>query len=27
VVICDPSLSDAQRVAMQGQMNSYWAVY
>jgi len=27
VIICDPSLSDAQRVAMQVQMNSYWAVY
>ncbi|HUT20680.1 MAG TPA: arabinofuranosidase catalytic domain-containing protein [Anaerolineae bacterium] len=27
VVICDPSLSDAQRVAMQGRVNSYWMVY
>ena len=27
IIVCDPSLSDAQRVAMQGQMNSYWAVY
>jgi len=26
-VICDPSLSDAQRVAMQIAMNSYWGVY
>jgi len=27
VVICDPSLSDAQRVGMQGAMNAYWGVF
>ena len=27
MIICDPSLSDAQRVAMQVQMNSYWGVF
>lgn len=27
IVICDPSHSDAQRIAMQTTMNSYWAVY
>jgi len=27
IVICDPSLSDAQRVAMQNSMNAYWSCY
>jgi len=27
VIVCDPSLSDAQRVAMQNAMNAYWGVY
>lgn len=27
VIICDPSLSDADRVLMQTAINSYWAVY
>jgi len=27
VVICDPSLSDAQRVAMENAMNAYWSCY
>jgi len=27
VVICDPSLSDAQRVAMQNAMNAYWSCF
>jgi len=27
VVICDPSLSDAQRVLMQNAMNAYWGVF